>query len=416
LWSSQSLSRVSGLALGILTAIGGFVDMGGIIAATQAGAQHRFALLWTLIPGVIGLVVYADMAGRVVIASGRTLFDVIRDRLGFRLALIPLAATVIVNTVTLVIELAGMALAIQLATQLPYVVLFLVAALLLAVILWKSSFELLENSSAIFGLAMLVAVVALVKLAPPWGEIGQQLIHPTLGAGDGALAGYLFAAIALLGAYMTPYQFYFYSSGAIEEEWSGEDLLINRVTSLVGSAFGAVIVFALIVVAALVLFPRNAAVNTLADAGLPFQESLGGMGWGLFILGAFAVSMGAGLETALSGAYAVCQYCGWDWGKKGRPRQAPMFHLAYLVMLVVAIGIALTGIDPIKLTIVSLAVAAATLPFTFLPLLIVANDVDYVGEQKNTPAINVVALLMLGVLISVTIATIPLLIMTGGET
>jgi hypothetical protein len=49
------------LALGILTAISGFVGMGGIIAAAQAGARYRFALLWTLILGTIGLVVYADM-------------------------------------------------------------------------------------------------------------------------------------------------------------------------------------------------------------------------------------------------------------------------------------------------------------------------------------------------------------------
>lgn len=109
---AMDLKRWKGLTLGVLTAVGGFVDMGGIVTAAQAGAQHRFALLWTLIPGVIGLIVYVDIAGRVVIASGRTLFDVIRDRLGFRLALIPLAATAVVNTLTLLIEIAGMSLAL----------------------------------------------------------------------------------------------------------------------------------------------------------------------------------------------------------------------------------------------------------------------------------------------------------------
>jgi len=405
--------RLGGLALGILTAIGGFVDMGGIIASAQAGAQYRFSLLWTLVPGLIGLVVYADMAGRVVIASGRTLFDVIRDRLGFRLALVPLVATVLVNTLTLVIELAGMSLALELATRVSYLLWLPLAAVLLGIILWKSSFDLLENGTAILGLAMLVAVVALFKLAPPWPELGTQLIHPAMDVVD-SLPGYLFAAIALLGGYMTPYQFYFYSSGAVEDEWSGADLLMNRVTSLVGSTFGAGIDFALIVIAALVLFPQHADVSSLGDAGRPIAESLGGVGWALFLLGAFAVSMGAGLETALSGAYAVCQYFGWDWGKKGRPSQAPLFHLGYLVMLVMAVVLACTGVDPIKVTIVSLALAAATLPFTFLPLLIVANDRDYVGEQQNTLAINVVAVLMLGVLCLVTLAVVPLLVLTGG--
>lgn len=409
----MQLKRGGGIFLGILTAIGGFVDMGGIITATQAGAQHRFSLLWTLIPGVIGLLVYADMSGRVVIASGRTLFDVIRDRLGFRLALIPLIATLIVNTLTLVIELAGMTLAVQLATQISYRVWVPLAVLLLGLILWRASFDLLENGSAILGLVMLVAIVAMVKLRPPWGQIGVELLHPAMTMAQ-PLPLYLFAAVGLLGAYMTPYQFYFYSSGAVEEEWDGHDLLTNRVTAIVGSVLGALIILALIVVAALVLFPQQMQVNTLGDAGLPIRESLGGFGWALFIVGAFAVSLGAGLESALSGAYAACQYFGWDWGKKGRPREAPLFHLGYLVMLALAMVLALSGIDPIKLTVVTLAVGAATLPFTFLPLLIIANDVDYMGEQKNTLGINVVAIIVLALLCLVTVAVIPLIIMTGG--
>jgi manganese transport protein len=407
------VKRFSGLALGVLTAIGGFVDMGGIITAGQAGAEHQYALLWTLVPGVIGLIVYADMSGRVVIASGRTLFDVIRDRLGFRLALIPLLSTVVVNTLTLVVEIAGMTLALELATRVSYLLWFPVAALFLIVILWKASFDLLENSSALLGLTMVVAVVAMIKLAPPYRHIGAQIVHPSLASVD-KMPVYLFAAIGLLGAYMTPYQFYFYSSGAIEDEWSGADLLTNRITSLIGSLFGALIDFALIVIAAVVLFPQHAGVNSLGDAGQSIKSSLGGIGFGFFIVGAFAVCMGAGLETALSGAYAVCQYFGWDWGKKGRPRQAPLFHLGYLVMFVVAMVLAYTRVDPIQLTVLTMAFGAFSLPFTFLPLLIVANDEDYMGEQKNTLPVNIIAVIVLALLTVVTIAAIPLFIMTGG--
>lgn len=410
----MQVKRLTSLSLGILTAVGGFVDMGGIITSAQAGAHYRFSLLWTLVPGVVGLIVYADMAGRVAIASGRTLFDVIRDRLGFKLALIPLVATVIVNTMTLIVEMAGMALALQLAFRLPYQVWLPVAALVMGVILWRARFDVLENSSALLGLAMLVAVVAMVKLHPTYAQVGLEIVHPDVSAAD-SLPGYLFAVVSLLGAYMTPYQFYFYSSGAIEDEWGGEDLASNRVTAVVGSLFGSVIDFSLVVIAALVLFPQHLGVNSLADAGAPIVQSLGGIGWALFLLGAFAVSMGAGLETALSGAYAVCQYFGWDWGKKGMPREAPLFHLGYLVMLVVALAIALLGVDPIHLTVLTMAVAGATLPFTFVPLLIVANDRLHMGDQRNSLTINIVSYLILALLIVVTIAAIPLTLMTGGS-
>lgn len=407
------LKRWSSLSLGILTAIGGFVDMNGIITAAQAGSRYHFALIWTLIPGVVGLIVFADMSGRVAIASGRTLFDVIRDRLGYKLALLPLAATAIVNLLTLVIELAGMSLALELASRVSYLLWFPVAVLIMGIILWRARFDVMENGTAFLGLTMLVAVVAMFKLAPPWGQVTHDALLPPLGHA-GSLAAYLFAAIGLLGAYMTPYQFYFYSSGAIEDEWTGQDLLINRVTAIVGSILGAGIDFALIVIAALILFPLHAQVSSLGDAGRPIFQSLGTIGWMLFVIGAFSVSLGAGLETALSGAYAFCQYFGWDWGKKGCPAKTPLFHLGYLVMLILAMVIAATGVNPIQLSLVTMAVAAATLPFTFAPLLIVANDRLYMGEQRNTPMINLVAYVVLGLLVVVTLATIPLFIATGG--
>jgi manganese transport protein len=397
----------------VLTAIGGFIDMGGIVTTTQAGAEHGYALLWTLVPGVAGLVIYAEMAGRVVIASGRTLFDVIRDRLGFRMALIALIATVIVNVFTLLVEIAGMSLVLQIATRLSYLAWLPIVGVLLGVALWRGSFDLLENGSAILGLTMLVAVAAMIALHPPWGEVGRAVVHPPAGT-IGPLPAYLFAAIGLLGGYMTPYQFFFYSSGAIEEKWTGEDLILNRATSIAGSLFGGIVAFALIVGAAIVLFPKGIQVQSLHEAGLPEREQFGVIGFAVFLIGTFAVAMGAGIETALSGAYAVCEYFGWDWGKQGRPSQAPLFSMTYIVMVIAAVAIALTGVDPIRITVVSLAAAAASLPFTFAPLLIVANDRDFVGDQVNTRAINVAALLMLGLLLLVTVAAVPLLILTRG--
>jgi manganese transport protein len=82
------VSKVTGLTLGVLTALGGFVDMGELVTCSQAGAQFKFSLLWTVVVGVLGIMVFTEMTGRVAIASGRGLYDVIRERLGFRLGMV----------------------------------------------------------------------------------------------------------------------------------------------------------------------------------------------------------------------------------------------------------------------------------------------------------------------------------------
>jgi len=56
------VKRVLGIFLGILTAIGGFVDMGDLVANAAVGARFDMNLAWVVVVGVVGIVVYAQMA------------------------------------------------------------------------------------------------------------------------------------------------------------------------------------------------------------------------------------------------------------------------------------------------------------------------------------------------------------------
>ncbi|MEK9520597.1 divalent metal cation transporter [Streptomyces venezuelae] len=80
------MKRFLAVTLGILTAIGGFVDIGDLVASSLVGARFGFALVWVLLLGVVGICVYAEMAGRVAAVSGRPTFDIVRERLGPRMA------------------------------------------------------------------------------------------------------------------------------------------------------------------------------------------------------------------------------------------------------------------------------------------------------------------------------------------
>ena len=53
------------LFLGILTAVGGFVEIGELTFALNAGSQFDYRLLWVVALGTIGIIVYCEMAGRI---------------------------------------------------------------------------------------------------------------------------------------------------------------------------------------------------------------------------------------------------------------------------------------------------------------------------------------------------------------
>ena len=80
------MKKVLPIFLGVLSAIGGFVDMGDLVANSAVGARFGLDLAWVVVLGIVGICVYADMAGRVAAVSGRAVFDVIRERLGPRAA------------------------------------------------------------------------------------------------------------------------------------------------------------------------------------------------------------------------------------------------------------------------------------------------------------------------------------------
>ena len=102
------------IALGIIAALGGFLDIGDLVFNTQAGALYRYDLLWAVALGTLGIAVYAEMCGRVAAVTQRPVFDVIRMRLGFGLGLVALVASTIVNLLTVAAELGGLAIILKL--------------------------------------------------------------------------------------------------------------------------------------------------------------------------------------------------------------------------------------------------------------------------------------------------------------
>lgn len=405
------MKRLLGVTLGILTAIGGFMDIGDIVANALTGARFGMALARAVLLGVGGIVVYAEMAGRVAAVSGRPTFDLIRERLGARMALANLAASFFINFLTLVAEVAGIALALQLATDVNYLLWLPLTALLVWIVIWRVRFSAMENVFGLMGLALVAMSVAVWQLQPDWSHLWHGATHPTVPSGEGH-ATYFYYAIALFGAAMTPYEVFFFSSGAVEEHWTRRDLIESRINVFVGFPLGGILSLSLMALATLVLMPRGISVDSLGQAAMPTALALGKVGLALMIVGFFAATFGAALETSLSAGYTVAQYFGWQWGKFVRPREASRFHLLVLVAIGAALLVGLTAVDPVKVTEYSIVLSAAALPLTYLPILLVANDPDYMGDKVNGRVGNALGFMYLVIILVVSLATIPLMIVT----
>lgn len=401
------------VALGVLTAIGGFVDIGDLVTSSVVGSRFGLTLAWVLVVGTIGICIFAQMSGRVAAVSGRATFEIIRERLGARLAVANLSASFLINLLTLTAEIGGIALAMQLASSIEPTLWFPVAAFAVWLVVWRVKFSILENVTGLLGLALVVFAVAIFFLHPDWSALGSQALLQPSPHTDESPATYWYYAVALFGAAMTPYEVFFFSSGAIEEKWKTKDLAQSRVNVLVGFPLGAVLSLSIAVCAAIVLLPKGIAVTSLYETALPVAQAFGKVGLIVVILGFVAATFGASLEVTLSSGYTLAQFFGWPWGKFRRPAHASRFHAAIILSLVVALGILFTGVDPVQVTEISVVFSAIALPLTYLPILIIANDPKYMGDRVNGRMTNVFGLIFLGIILLASIAAIPLMIVTG---
>jgi Mn2+/Fe2+ NRAMP family transporter len=405
------VKRLLGVALGILTAIGGFVDIGDLVTNALVGSRFGLSLAWATLIGVVGICLFAEMSGRVAAVSGRATFDLVRERLGPRAGLVNLVGSFLVTILTFTAEIGGIALALELASGVNYLLWVPFAGLAAWLVIWRMKFSMLENTFGLLGLALVAFAVALWKLNPDWGGLLHQVAQPQKPAEE-SLPTYFYYAVALFGAAMTPYEVFFFSSGGVEERWTGKDIVTVRGNVFIGFPLGGLLSLSIAATAALVLLPRGIEVDTLGQVGLPVAVAAGKLLLAVAILGFVAATFGAALETGLSCGYTVAQYFGWQWGKYVTPRQAGRFHLVVLLSVIVAVGVVLTTVDPIKITEYSVVFSAVALPLTYFPILVIANDPDYMREATNGKLANALGTLFLVAVVVAAAAAIPLMLIT----
>jgi Mn2+/Fe2+ NRAMP family transporter len=404
------MSKILQIALGIITSIGGFLDVGAIATAAEAGSTFSFHLIWAIILGTICVVFLVEMSGRLAAVSKHTLAAAVRERFGFNFYIIPLLAEVVVDFLVLGAEIGGVCIALQLVTGISFQWWALPVAFAIWLLIWKGNFGIIENGVSFLGLVTLVFVFATFKLHPSLTEIGAGLL-PSLPKND--IPHYLFIAVSILGALISPYLFYFYSSGAVEDKWDEGDIGVNRGVASLGMGFGSIVSLGVLIVAALVLNPKGIQVDSYEQAALMLTQPFGYWGFMLFAASLGIACFGAALEVTLDTAYIVAQAFGWNWGENMKPKDAARFSFVYTVFVFLASLLMVFGIDPLQLTLFSMAITTLILPPVIVPFLVLMNDKNYVGKHRNGWISNSVVIFTIALAFVLAIVAIPLEIIGG---
>jgi Mn2+/Fe2+ NRAMP family transporter len=404
------VSALVDLILGVVTSIGGFVEVGSISTAAQAGSEFGYQLIWAIAGATIMLAMLTEMSGRLAAVSRQSVAAAVRERFGIHFQFVPLSAELFIDVLLLAAEIGGAAIAVKLLTGVGFQWWILPIGLLVWLVLWFAGFSIIEYGIGLLGLVTLSFVLSAWWLKPDASDLMRSLV-PTLPRHE--VVRYSFLAVSILGATVSPYLLNFYSSGSIEEEMTEKELWVNRATSYAGMCFGGVVSMGVLVTSAIALGPRHIKVDSYEQAALMFVPAFHRWAVALFAVSLGVGCFGAAVEISLNAGYVFSQALGWPWGANKPRQEAARFVAAFTLVLALGVIVAALGFDPLRVTMISLALTVVIMPLVVLPFLVLMNDPEYVKSHTSGPIGNTLlaAVTVLAALFAIVV--IPLEVLGG---
>src|SRR6266496_1028748 len=310
-------------------------DAGGIWTYSSAGAQFGHALLWSLIPITIALIVVQEICARMGAVTGKGLSDLIREEFGLRITFFMMLGILIVNFANI---FAG----------------------ILAKPAWKDA---------------LIATV----VPPPKHQLLQR--------------DYLFMFIATVGTTIAPWMQFYLQSSIVEKGVTRRQYKTSRLDVITGCIFTDIVAWFIIVACAATLYVHGYhKIADAKDAAQALHLLAGDYAYILFAMGLFNASLFAASILPLSTAYTVCEGLGFESGVGKRFSEAPVFYWLYTILIAAGAGLILLPRLPlIKIQLYSQALNGVAIAPVLIFMLLLVTKKELMGNYVNSKLYNAVA-------------------------
>jgi Mn2+/Fe2+ NRAMP family transporter len=376
-------------------------DPAGITTYSILGARFGYRMLWVLALSTVALIVFHELGARMGCVTGKGLATLVRQRFGHRASMTALAALVVANVGTCCAEFAGVAAGLGLAGVSRYVSVPL-AALVVSVLVLRSSFHRIEHVLLLLSAIFATYVVSGVLAHPHWGSAARGLVVPSMPLTRTAVL----TAVATVGTTLAPWGLAFIQSYAVDKRLSPKDLRYERIDVVTGAVLTGVIGLFVVVACAATIHARGGTdIHNASDAAVALRPLAGHLASALFGAGLVGAALLAAAVLPLSTAYSVAESFGKDAKLDDRLREAPLFYGAYAgVVLVAVILVLLPGAPLIPILFLSQALNAVLL-LAILPFMVaLARDRELMGAHALTRSGTVVTSVALALIATSVVA------------
>ena len=398
LWLQKIMVIFTILGPGLITASADN-DAPGIATYSVAGSRYGYSFLWLILVITVGEVVVQEMAARMGAVTGKGTADLIRERYGVKITTFAMLTLFVANLGTTIAQFAGVAAAGELFGISKYISVP-IAGLIMSLLILKANYKYVEKALLFLTFASLSYVVAVFVIKPDWAVIGQSLIRPSFQLDR----DYILSILAVIGTTITPWAIFYLQASIADKGVDMENYGNTKIDVSFGAAWGNIISAFIIIVTAATLHSAGIVVEDAKDAALALEPLAGNWAGLLFAIGLLGASLLAVSVLPLATTYAICEAFGFERGLNRSPKEAPVFYGSFAFIMLVSLVIVLIPKIPLfPIMILSQAMNAILLPILLILILKLANDVNIMGKYRNSKLTNILAYMITGLIVVVTV-------------
>jgi NRAMP (natural resistance-associated macrophage protein)-like metal ion transporter len=401
-WRSRAMALLAIMGPGLIVMVGDN-DAGGVSTYAQAGQNYGTSLLWVLLLLIPVLIVNQEMVIRLGAVTGVGHARLIFERFGKFWGAFSVGDLFLLNFLTIVTEFIGVSLALGHFGVSHYVAVPIAAATLVA-ITSTGSFRSWERFMYVFIVANFLVIPLLILAHPHVGEIARHTFVPTIAGGVNSTAVLLI--IAVVGTTVAPWQLFFQQSNIIDKRITSRWINYERADTVIGAFIVVIGAGALIAVTAFA-FVGTPYSGRFVDAGAVatgLGRELGSTAGTFFAIVLLNASLIGAAAVTLATSYAFGDVFGAKHSLNRGPLDAKLFYGSFALLVTGAAGIVLIPGAPLGLITTSVqALAGVLLPSATVFLLLLCNDREVLGPWSNPPWLNVIASVIIGILVELSL-------------
>jgi Mn2+/Fe2+ NRAMP family transporter len=222
-------------------------------------------------------------------------------------------------------------------------------------------------------------IVAAVLARPNWADVVRNTVVPQITLSP----DYMLAAVAMLGTTITPYLFFWQTSGEVEEKRGVQRLSRSNLDIAIGMVWSNFTAFFIIVATGAVLYSHHVQIKTAADAARGLEPFVGHYATAIFAIGIIGAGLLAIPVLAASAAFGLAGLAGWRRGLGRHPKNAPQFYVVIGVAFLIAMELAISAVDPIKALFYSQVIDGLIAPVLIVLILVVTSSRKLMGDFAN---------------------------------